>query len=139
MSYLPGLLADTHGSLEDHHLHEAVLAAGCANLANVSGLSHLSGAARSHYGRALRTLATALSDPARACSDVTLSAIMMLQIYEVVSGSYTAVDPHSDGLSELIRLRGLDKFQSPESKELLGMIQGRRKLQDLEQQGQGVN
>lgn len=60
MSYLPTLLADTHGSLDNHHLHEAVLAAGCANLANVSGLSHLGSVARCHYGRALRTLAVAL-------------------------------------------------------------------------------
>ncbi|KAH7014225.1 uncharacterized protein B0I36DRAFT_369204 [Microdochium trichocladiopsis] len=136
MSFLPGLLADNFPLPAHHHLHEAVLAAGCASLANVTGLSHLGVAAHRHYGRSLQLLTSALRDPGQACSDVTLSAIVVLQKYEVIAGLREPQDPHGQGLTELVRLRGPDKFRSANSQQLLSLIARRQQLQDLEDQEQ---
>ncbi|KAK5630571.1 hypothetical protein RRF57_006286 [Xylaria bambusicola] len=89
------------------YLETAVLAAGSASLANITGLVYLQQAAEKYYGETLRCVSSALKNPLEAISDAALAAIIVLQMYEVIAGiTMVSCDPHQRGLMELSRIRG---------------------------------
>lgn len=81
LGFLPDLLGSSSSDIG--YLESAVLAAGSASLANITGLTHLERTAEKHYGETLRSLSAALEDPTKAGSDAALTCIIVLQIYEV--------------------------------------------------------
>ncbi|KAI1131827.1 hypothetical protein F5Y10DRAFT_232635 [Nemania abortiva] len=124
LGFLPDLLAN--GSAATGYLESAVLAAGSASLANISGLAHLERTAERHYGETLRLLSAALENQAEASSDATLTCIIVLQIYEAIIGIRTlSCDPHARGLVELSRLRGTSRPSTSSGNELLRIIHSR--------------
>jgi hypothetical protein len=80
LDFLPQML-----KLDSECLREAVLAASMANLANISSMRQLEVLSREHYGRALRALQIAMNEETTATADDTLTAIYILQKYEVGS------------------------------------------------------
>ncbi|RWA10914.1 hypothetical protein EKO27_g4180 [Xylaria grammica] len=120
LGFLPGLLAN-NSSVES-----AVLAAGFASLANVTGLSYLERTAEKHYGETLRSISIALKDPSEASSDTTLAAIIVLQLYEAIIGiTSVSRDPHEKGLVALARQRGNARPSTGSGNDLLRIIYSR--------------
>ncbi|TRX88387.1 hypothetical protein FHL15_010700 [Xylaria flabelliformis] len=127
----------------NRQLKSGVLAAGYASLANITGLSHLKRSAEKHYGETLQSISMALTDPAEASSDTSLTAIILLQMYEVcylremwqsfhndhsqAISDITLVpqDPHDKGLVELHRLRGNSPSRTAAADGILHIIHGR--------------
>jgi hypothetical protein len=81
LGFLPDLLGDHSSRIG--YLESAVLAAGSASLANITGLAHLEQTAQKHYGETLRSLSAVLENPIEASSDAALTCILVLQVYEV--------------------------------------------------------
>ncbi|KAI9722303.1 MAG: hypothetical protein M1812_001775 [Candelaria pacifica] len=73
------------------------------------------------YGQALRMTFSAIQDPKQAKLDGTLMAVIMLCLFEILSGSgqsrIGAAD-HNHGAAALLRLRGQDQFKDPLSLNL---------------------
>ncbi|KAI0513040.1 hypothetical protein F5B22DRAFT_637411 [Xylaria bambusicola] len=108
------------------YLKSAVLAAGSASLANITGLVYLQITAEKHYGETLRCISSALKNPLEASSDATLVAIIILQMYEVIVGiTRVSCDPHQKGLVELSRIRGNARLGTRNDNALLQVIHGR--------------
>ncbi|KAI1360771.1 hypothetical protein F5Y08DRAFT_316630 [Xylaria arbuscula] len=124
LDFLSGLLAKNPSA---PYLESAVLAAGSANLGNITGLAYLQQTAEKQYGRTLRCISAALKDPSQASSDAVLAAIIVLQIYEVIAGiTRVSCDPHQRGLVELSRLRhGSPRPRAQSENSLLQIIHGR--------------
>ncbi len=80
LGFLPDLLGNNSSA---RYVESAVLAAGSASLANITGLAYLERTAEKYYGETLRSISAALKDPFEASSDATLTAIVVLQMYEV--------------------------------------------------------
>ena len=74
LEFLPTMLNPANRSLQT-----SLLTASLASLANVSGSEQLHTESRIQYGRALRSLHTALSNKATAAEDHTLLAVLLLQ------------------------------------------------------------
>ncbi|KAJ8128076.1 hypothetical protein O1611_g5560 [Lasiodiplodia mahajangana] len=124
LGFLPDLLRN--GSSRAGYLESAVLAAGSASLANISGLTHLERTAEKHYGETLRSLSVALKSPAEASSDSALTCIIVLQTYEAITGIRTlSCNPHAKGLVELLRLRGSSRPGTSSGNDLLRIIHSR--------------
>ncbi|KAI1114500.1 hypothetical protein F5Y14DRAFT_414457 [Nemania sp. NC0429] len=123
-----GSLPDLLGSRVNGkgYLESAVLAAGSATLANITGLTHLGRIAERYYGETLRSLSATLGDPVEASSDVTLATIIVLQKYEAIVGiTIAASDPHDKGLVQLLRLRGKARRGTDIENDLLRIVHGR--------------
>ncbi|KAL5383134.1 hypothetical protein DPSP01_006110 [Paraphaeosphaeria sporulosa] len=104
LEFLPTMLNSADSSLQT-----SLLAASLANLANVSGMEQLHTESRIQYGRALRSLHTALSDKATATDDHTLLAVVLLQKYETITGNVDLEkDPHEKATTAMMRLRRPD-------------------------------
>lgn len=82
--YLPALLGqgDTTGPLKT-----IVAAAGLAALSNAGNASTWTNESFRLYNKAIRQLKSALQDPAQACLDETLAAIMLMGTFEVTAPS----------------------------------------------------
>ncbi|KAI0426028.1 hypothetical protein F5Y09DRAFT_320223 [Xylaria sp. FL1042] len=120
LGFLPDLLDNTSSA---SHLKSAVLAAGSASLANITGLGYLERTAKRHYGKTLRSISRALTDPLEASSDAALTAIVVLQMYEAIAGITSVTrDPHEKALIELSRLRGSARPGFGNSNALLRII-----------------
>jgi hypothetical protein len=98
LEFLPQML-----KLHSSCLREAVLAAAIANLANVSCMRQLELASREHYGRALRALQVAMEHETTATADDTLTAIYILQKYQVGPLSRGSVAYRIDQVVDHIR------------------------------------
>ncbi|KAI1422586.1 hypothetical protein F5Y12DRAFT_799403 [Xylaria sp. FL1777] len=123
LGFLPDLLGN---SSSVQYLESAVLAAGFASLANITGLTYLERTAEKHYGETLRSISSALKDPLKASSDGALAAIVVLQMYEAISGiTNVSGDPHDKGLVELLRLRGNGRLSTGNGMALLQIIHSR--------------
>ncbi|KAJ3577651.1 hypothetical protein NPX13_g2913 [Xylaria arbuscula] len=124
LDFLSDLLAKNPSA---PYLESAVLAAGSANLGNITGLAYLQQTAEKQYGQTLRYISAALKDPSQASSDAVLAAIVVLQIYEVIAGiTRVSCDPHQRGLVELSRLRrGSARPRAESENSLLQIIHGR--------------
>ncbi|KAI1297082.1 hypothetical protein F5Y03DRAFT_370005 [Xylaria venustula] len=123
LGFLPDLLGKNPST---RYLKSAVLAAGSASLANMTGLDYLERAAKKYYGETLLFISGAMKDPLEASSDATLTAIVVLQIYEAIAGiTSVSRDPHDKGLIELSRLRGNVQPNTDNGNALLGIIHSR--------------
>lgn len=65
-------------------LSATVASVGMAGLANTKAAPQVMIAARKSYARALRLINTALQDPVESTRDQTLSAILLLGLFEVI-------------------------------------------------------
>lgn len=78
--------------------------------------------ARYHYVQALRATNEALRSPAHVTKDSTLISILILSIYEAVTGnnekSLKAWSDHIFGASALLKLRGREQIYSYEGRQL---------------------
>lgn len=96
----------------DPTLDWAVRSATCSYIGRTSNDPRIMNSSRYMYSKALRYLARSVSDKSNAVSSETLSAIVLLGIYETFSS--TQKDSwmrHIDGGRQLVQLRGPSAFQ----------------------------
>ncbi|TVY62863.1 hypothetical protein LSUE1_G007687 [Lachnellula suecica] len=102
---------------QDGSLTCSIAATGLAGLANISKSNELMSHARTQYASALRHINLALGSPSDAVKDSTLISIVILAIFESVTGavelSMKEWTEHINGAAELVRLRGRSQFQTP--------------------------
>ncbi|KAI0903696.1 hypothetical protein F4823DRAFT_617621 [Ustulina deusta] len=129
LGFLPDLLGNNSSA---RYVESAVLAAGSASLANITGLAYLERTAEKYYGETLRSISAALKDPFEASSDATLTAIVVLQMYEAIIGiTSISCDPHEKGLIELLRLRGNARLGTGNGNAVLRIIHSRAHLNSV--------
>lgn len=106
----------------DQHLSAAFKAVSVASYAHHERSQDLRDASRSQYAKALRCTNEALRCPVESIKDSTLMAIMMLGMYEVMTGcnrsSVKAWTEHVRGSSMLLKLRGLEQMKTPVGRRL---------------------
>ncbi|PYH97854.1 Zn(II)2Cys6 transcription factor [Aspergillus ellipticus CBS 707.79] len=94
----------------------SVNAAGLATLANIQRCPRLMLEARRQYTTALSQTNVALNDQARATTDSTLAAVLLLGIYEIITcdGSELMArwEHHIDGAMRMVELRGTEQLQT---------------------------
>ncbi|KAJ5176846.1 uncharacterized protein N7482_002723 [Penicillium canariense] len=78
--------------------------------------------AQTHYAKALRSTNSALSSPGLAEDNGTLLAVLLLSLYEALDFQGRKVpsnwNAHTQGASELLRLRGEGQFDNPLGRHL---------------------
>ncbi|KAF2088496.1 hypothetical protein K490DRAFT_72909 [Saccharata proteae CBS 121410] len=102
-------------------LHTATNAVAMHILSCYPGRGEVARDAAKYYGRALQQVGKALHDPVQAKSDQILMCIMMFTLYEALVAtdkSMAAWANHVDGAATLVRLRGAEQFQSPDSRRV---------------------
>ena len=88
-------------------LRWAVDATALMTLANSSNAPPLMIKARHEYGKALRGLREALASPDSAVKDETFASVMLLSLYEDISGERNGLfSSHTAGFEFLMKLRG---------------------------------
>jgi len=88
-------------------LRWAVDATALMTLANFSNAPPLMIKARQGYGKALRRLRDALTSPESAIKDETFASVMLLSLYEDISGERNGLySSHTAGFEFLMKLRG---------------------------------
>ncbi|CZS97219.1 related to negative acting factor [Rhynchosporium agropyri] len=99
------------------HLQASINAVGLASLANASLAPEMMAKARWDYVKALRLTNEALRSPTSVKKDSTLFSVMVLSIYEMISGtnevSLDSWAEHVKGAAALVRLRGPEQFKHP--------------------------
>lgn len=113
----PDLLDDVcrQSNLEET-LVASMNAVGLATLSNAVHAPELMVRARKGYVHALQLTNTALRSPVDAKKDSTLFSVMILGIYETVTGSnersLAAWTEHINGAATLVKLRGMEQLQT---------------------------
>ncbi|KAI1259714.1 hypothetical protein F5Y18DRAFT_420580 [Xylariaceae sp. FL1019] len=126
LNFLPELLSSASCC---EQLKSAVLAAGCASLRNTTGLNSLQGRAYRYYGKSLNQVLAASGNSSQAGSDANLTAIIVLQHYEAISDTADLPDdPHSKGLSELLRRR---RETTVRGHEVARMVRSRQQINEI--------
>jgi Fungal specific transcription factor domain len=101
----------------DEHLLASMSAVGLASFSHSIHAPQLMLRARKEYVTALQLTNTALRSPTEAKKDSTLFSVMILSIFETVTGnterSLTAWAEHVNGAAALVKLRGKDQFKTP--------------------------
>jgi hypothetical protein len=97
-------------------LQSAIRACGMAALTNVHPIQNGENLAKLMHVDALRLLNQALQRPEKAVLDETLAAVALLAYYEnIMSDGQTSIQTwqaHVNGISQLLRLRGKQQFQT---------------------------
>jgi hypothetical protein len=110
LDYLPPLYARELGRQSESPsscLRWAVEATALMTLANAKNAPPLMNKARQGYGRALRGLQEALVSPANAVKDETFASVVLLSLYEDISGERNGLfSSHTAGFEFLTKLRG---------------------------------
>ncbi|OQE81625.1 hypothetical protein PENNAL_c0040G04708 [Penicillium nalgiovense] len=110
LDYLPPLYARELGRQSESPsscLRWAVEATALMTLANAKNAPPLMNKARQGYGRALRGLQEALASPANAVKDETFASVVLLSLYEDISGERNGLfSSHTAGFEFLTKLRG---------------------------------
>jgi hypothetical protein len=100
----------------DEHLLASMSAVGLASLSNSLHTPELLIRSRKDYVTALRLTNAALRSPTDVKKDSTLFSVMILSIYEMITGtnerSLTAWTEHVNGATALVKLRGLEQFET---------------------------
>ena len=100
----------------DEHLLASMSAVGLASFSHSIHAPELMVRARRQYVSALRLTNAALRSPTEAKKDSTLFSVMILSIFETVTGnterSLAAWAEHVNGAAALVKLRGKDQFKS---------------------------
>ncbi|OQE34781.1 hypothetical protein PENCOP_c015G09041 [Penicillium coprophilum] len=110
LEYLPPLYArelGQSGESSSSCLRWAVDATALMTLANAKNAPSLMNKARQGYGRALRGLQEALASPDNAVKDETFASVVLLSLYEDISGERNGLlSSHTAGFEFLMKLRG---------------------------------
>jgi hypothetical protein len=110
----------------DEGLVCSMKAVGLAGYAHSAHAPSLMKNARYQYMRALQSTNLALRDPESAKKDTTLISIMILSIFETITGckqsSLKDWAQHINGASALIKLRGPDQIKTPAGRRMLIQI-----------------
>ncbi|KAJ5753444.1 uncharacterized protein N7511_007597, partial [Penicillium nucicola] len=110
LDYLPPLYAreiGQGGRTPSSCLRWAVDATALMTLANAKNAPPLMNKARLGYGKALRSLQEALASPTDAVKDETFASVVLLSLYEDISGERNGLfSSHTAGFEFLMKLRG---------------------------------
>ncbi|KAG9228171.1 hypothetical protein BJ875DRAFT_259104 [Amylocarpus encephaloides] len=110
----------------DEPLLASIRAVGLAGLSHSTRTPDLMIKARKDYVTALRLTNSALRSPTQVKKDSTLFSVMVLGIYETVSGtdakSIGAWIKHVDGAVALVKLRGQEQFKSTSGQRMFLQI-----------------
>lgn len=100
----------------DEQLLASMSAMGLASLSSSFHSTELLNRSRKDYARALRLTNEALRSPTEVKQDSTLFSVMILSIYETITGcdsrSLTAWAKHVNGAAALVKLRGREQFET---------------------------
>jgi hypothetical protein len=106
----------------DETLTTAVRAISLASYAHLHRSGELDDTSRFHYTRAIGMTNAALRSPTDATKDSTLLAILILGMYEVLTGtsqkSVKAWMEHVRGSAALLKLRGYEQLETPLGRRL---------------------
>lgn len=113
----PDLLDDVcRQNMVEEHLVASMNAVGLATLSNAVHAPELMVRARKGYVHALQLTNKALRSPVEAKKDSTLFSVMILGIFETVTGnndrSLAAWTEHINGAATLVKLRGHDQLKT---------------------------
>ncbi|KUJ15381.1 uncharacterized protein LY89DRAFT_111541 [Mollisia scopiformis] len=133
-NYVLGMSGPSRGHLDyiadvsrtqimDDSLVSSMKAVGLAGFAHAEHAPSLMKNARYQYVRALKSTNAALRDPVEAKKDTTLLAIMILGIFETITGCTTRSlrdwARHVNGAAAVIKLRGPDQIKTPHGRRML--------------------
>ncbi|KAH6673305.1 hypothetical protein B0J14DRAFT_481483 [Halenospora varia] len=100
----------------DEHLLASMSAVGLASLSHAMHSPEMVVQARKDYIAALRLTNAALRSPTDVKKDSTLFAVMILSIFETITGvdgaSLGAWTKHIEGATALVKLRGVEQFNT---------------------------
>ncbi|TVY71166.1 hypothetical protein LSUE1_G008388 [Lachnellula suecica] len=106
----------------DQHLMASMSACGLASLSTYLHTPELLQRSRQDYVTALRLTNAALRSPTDVKKDSTLFSVMILSIYETITGSdgksLSAWTKHVNGAAALVKLRGRDQFKTSSGQRL---------------------
>jgi len=106
----------------DEHLLASMSAVGLASFSNSVHAPELMIRARRDYVTALQLTHAALRSPSEVKKDSTLFAVMILSIFETVTGnnarSLAAWTEHINGAAALVKLRGQEQFNTQAGKRM---------------------
>jgi hypothetical protein len=109
-------------SSTDEHLLASMSAVGLASFSNLVHAPELMIRARRDYVTAIQLTNAALRSPRDVKKDSTLFAVMILSIFETVTGnnekSLTAWTEHINGAAALVKLRGQEQFNTQAGKRM---------------------
>lgn len=92
-------------------LRWAVDATALMTLANATNAPPLMIKARQRYGKAIRSLRTALASPDQAVKDETFASVVLLSLFEDITGERNGLfSSHTAGFEFLMKLRGEDQL-----------------------------
>jgi hypothetical protein len=130
-NYVTGVKGHTRGYLDvientydfDANLIASIKAAGLAGFANIENSAAVMKEARKRYLEALKLTNLALQSSTEAKKDSTLLSIMILSMYETISGTnQTSLKhwaEHIRGAAALVKLRGLEQLLTPKGRRLV--------------------
>ncbi|KAJ5375736.1 hypothetical protein N7517_007742 [Penicillium concentricum] len=124
LDYLPPLyareLGRQSGESPSFCFRWALDATALMTLANAKNAPSLMHKARQGYGRALRGLQEALASPANAIKDETFASVVLLSLYEDVSGERNGLfSSHTAGFEFLTKLRGNTQIYHKRGRDML--------------------
>lgn len=110
----------------DEHLFASMRAVGLAGFSNMVNSPELMREARRGYSIALQLVNTALRSQVDVRKDSTLLAVMILSIFETVTGfnhrSLHAWAEHINGAAALVKLRGREQLRSRKGLRLFNRV-----------------
>lgn len=110
----------------DESLLSSMKAVGLAGYAHTMHTPQLLTNARYQYLRALRLTNAALRDPVEVKKDGTLLSIIILGIFETITGCRQNAlkdwSEHINGASAVIKLRGPDQIKTPQGRRMLATV-----------------
>ncbi|KAL2060909.1 hypothetical protein VTL71DRAFT_8961 [Oculimacula yallundae] len=103
-------------SSPEAHIMAGISAVGLASLSNASRAPELAAESRRGYVKALRLTNEALRSPTAVKKDSTLFSVMVLSLYEMISGnnerSLDSWAEHIKGAAALVKIRGQEQFKN---------------------------
>ncbi|KAK8051856.1 hypothetical protein PG993_003241 [Apiospora rasikravindrae] len=113
LEHLPSLFKEVN--VEGRYaLRWAVRAAAYAEAARDSEGTHVAQKALHCYGEALSALGESLAEPGKPPDDYDLMTIVVLDLFEALFLPDTSqVGAHTQGMAQILRLRGSDQFYNP--------------------------
>ncbi|TVY85287.1 hypothetical protein LSUE1_G001291 [Lachnellula suecica] len=113
-------------------LRWAVRAVSFASLGHEQGSEELGRKATVCYGKALEALGDTLRNKAEAVSDYTLMTIVVLDLFETIYvQDPTSRGSHTEGMAQILRLRGPDQLYSARGWSLYRLANHRLQRQQL--------
>ena len=118
-----GLIANDRIEDVSESLLSSMKAVGLAGFAHAAHAPHLQKNARYQYLKAIQSTNAALRDPVEVRKDSTLLSIMILGIFESITGCHQRSlkdwSEHINGAAAVIKLRGPDQIKSVVGRRLL--------------------